>query len=269
MAPAYDKLIAVDLDGTLLQPDNTITGENLSAVREAERHGAIVVVVTGRPYVSADSIARRFDLPKGPLVSFNGAVIRQPRGGKLLFQRLVPADLTMEVVEECIGHNLHLHFYLDDELFVSQYDDWARLYCERTEMSCRAVADMRDFAGKEAIKLLVVDRPETIDGYFQVYSRRWQHRLYVTRSMAEYIEFLSPQASKGHALDWLIDYYQVDRAKTLAIGDALNDLPLLERAGAAVAMPAAGEELKAVAQFVPPNQETGVAAAINWFLARR
>jgi Cof subfamily protein (haloacid dehalogenase superfamily) len=262
------KLIAVDLDGTLVGPDNSVSPENIAAIRRAVRRGALVVIVSGRPYVSVDGVARSVGLTRVPLVAFNGAVIRWPNGGAVLRRCCVPADLASEVVQECQREKLHLHYYLGDQLYVSQYNHWARVYCERNAMSCREVRDMGRFSGKEPVKLLVVDRPERIQELLELYQRRWQDRLYVTRSMREYLEFLSPKVSKGRALDWLIEFYDLRREGIMAIGDSLNDLPLLEHAGHPVAMPGSDEQLQRIARFVPPEQSTGVAAAIDWFLAQ-
>lgn len=260
------RLIAVDLDGTLMAPDNSVSPENVEAIEHAIRRGATVTIFTGRPYVAADTVAHKIGLPSVPLVAFNGAVIRQPNNGEMLRSFCVPSDLAEEVVEQCRRDRLHLQYYLDDQLYVTAYNDWVRIYCERNEMTCEVVPDMRKFAGREPVKLLGIDEPKRIDQVFEQYQKRWDGRLYVTRSMPEYVELLSPQVSKGIALDWLIEFYGIDRKNTLAIGDSLNDVPMLERAGHAAVMPDSARELKALSQFIPPEQGTGVAAAIEWFL---
>jgi hydroxymethylpyrimidine pyrophosphatase-like HAD family hydrolase len=135
-------------------------------------------------------------------------------------------------------------------------------------MDCRVEPDMRTFAGREPIKLLVVDYPDRIRELLPKCQARWRDRLYVTRSMPEYLEFLSARVSKGRALDWLIDYFALGRDHTLAIGDSMNDLPLLQQAGHAAAMPHSEADVKRCAQFVPKDSSTGVAAAIDWFLSR-
>jgi len=260
------RLIAVDLDGTLMAPDNSVSAENIAAIEQAIGLDVAVVIFTGRPYVAADTVARKLGLPSLPLVAFNGAVIRWPNNGEMLRSFCVPADLAEEVVQQCMSDQLHLHFYLDDKLYVTADNHWSREYCDRNEMTCEVEPDMRRFAGGEPVKLLGVDKPERIDGLYEQYRQRWHGRLYVTRSMPEYVELLSPQVSKGIALDWLIEFYGLDRDDTLAIGDSLNDVPMLERAGYAAAMPDSVEELRQLAQFTPSEQRTGVAAAIEWFL---
>lgn len=261
-----DKLIAIDLDGTLIAPDNTISAENIAAIRRAERLGAAVIVVTGRPYVSADAVAARVGLPRVPVVGFNGALIRWSRGGPELACTCLAADVSCEIVEVCLRAQLHLHYYLDDRLYVSQNNERARRYCERNGMSCLEEPDMRRFSGQQPLKLLVIDEPGNIGRLLEEALQRWDHRVYVTRSMPEYLEFLSPQVSKGRALDWLLEFYGVPRERSLAIGDSMNDLPLLEHAGVSVAMPGADDELKRLAHFIPSSAACGVAEAIDWFL---
>jgi len=267
-ASTIKKLIAVDLDGTLIAPDNSISTENTTAIRDAGRRGAAVVIVTGRPYVSADAVARRVGLPAIPLVAFNGALIRWTDGGEILRSCCVPADLAAEVVDECLYQHLHLQYYLGDEMYVTHLNYWAKLYCERNGMNCQVAPDMRSFRGRHPLKLLVIDQPNRINELLPRYRERFKDRLYVTRSMAEYLEFVSPEVSKGHALDWLIEFYGIARVDTMAIGDSMNDVPLLEHAGHAAAMPNGDDDLKRIANFVPPEQSTGVAAAINWFLKK-
>ncbi len=267
-AASAKKLIAVDLDGTLIGPNRTISSENVAAMQRAVRFGAAVVLATGRAYVSADGVARRVGLPPIPIMAFNGAVIRWNNGGEILSSCCLPADTAAEVVEEGRDQQLHMHYYLDDEMYVNQDNHWARSYCQRAGMECTVVPDLRDFAGCEPIKLLVIDDPDKIKVLVPKYQDRWKGRLYVTRSMPEYLEFLSPHVSKGHALNWLIDFFGLGRDDTLAIGDSMNDLPLLRHAGHAAAMPHSDADVKDCAQFVPADQATGVAAAIDWFLER-
>ena len=266
MHRSIDKLIAIDLDGTLLGPDNRIAADNIAAIRRAEQQNAAVVVCTGRPYVSADRIVCRIGLPEVPLIAFNGALIRWPCGGQVLYRCPVPADVAAEVVDECRSRDLHLNYYLDDQLYVTHDGPWARLYCQRVGMECKTVPDMRQFGGREPFKLLVADDPARIRDLVPQWRARWSTRLYITRSMPEYLEMLSPHASKGQALLWIAQFFGVDRQRTLAIGDAPNDLPLLQQAGFGAAMPDGDDQLKELADFVPDDQATGVAAAIDWFL---
>jgi Cof subfamily protein (haloacid dehalogenase superfamily) len=267
-ATHVDKLIAIDLDGTLIVGEDAISDENIAAIHRAGRHGAAVIIVTGRPYVSADAVASRVGLPPVPLVGFNGAMIRWSRGGAPLTNTCLAAEVAEEIVNQCLLQGLHLQYYLDDQMYVSQDNERVRRYCQRNGMQYIEEPDLRRFAGQQPLKLLVIDHPTRIGQLLNDARQCWDDRIYVTRSMPEYLEFLSPQVSKGLALDWLLDFFDLPRERSLAIGDAMNDLPLLQHAGVPVAMPHADQDLKRIAHFVPASIENGVAEAIDWFLAQ-
>lgn len=129
-----DKLIAIDLDGTLIAGEDVISDDNIAAIHRAGQQGAAVIIVTGRPYVSADAVASRVGLPPVPLVSFNGAMIRWSRGGAPLTNTCLAADVAAEIVDQCLLQGLHLQYYLDDQMYVSQDNEQVRRYCQRNGM---------------------------------------------------------------------------------------------------------------------------------------
>ena len=97
--PPVDKLIAIDLDGTLVAPDNSISPANIEAIQRASARGAAVIIVTGRPYLSPNAVAGRVGLPVVPVVSFNGALIRWSGGGPTLFSSCLAAELSSEATQ--------------------------------------------------------------------------------------------------------------------------------------------------------------------------
>jgi hydroxymethylpyrimidine pyrophosphatase-like HAD family hydrolase len=153
-------------------------------------------------------------------------------------------------------------------MYVTRMSHWALLYCRRAAMGATPAGDLRRFHGSSPLKLLAVDQPEKIARLLPHYQERWGEQAYITVSMAEYLEFMNPTVSKGAALRWLADHFAVELSQTLAVGDQLNDLPLLETAGHAAAMPAGDPRLREFADFVPSQQHAGVAEALDWFLAK-
>jgi Cof subfamily protein (haloacid dehalogenase superfamily) len=263
-----NKLIALDLDGTLLdEADLRISPENLAAIDRAREAGALVAIVTGRPYRSALAVIGQLTL-RAPIVAFNGAVIRMPDFGEILFEKLMPADLAEEVVQECVNRRLHLQYYLGDEMYVPRRSALSLLYDRRAGIPSTPAGDLRFFNGQEPVKLLIVDKPEVITELTAEFQARWGDRLYVTRSMDEYVEFMNRDVSKGHALAWLAERFNIAPECTMAAGDRMNDLPLLKAAAYAVTMPDAEDAMKAQADFVAGNQATGVAEGIEWFLGK-
>ncbi len=259
------KLVAIDLDGTLL-PDNRNTApENLAAIREAEAQGVIVVICTGRPYPSADAVATRLGLTNNPIISYNGAVVRMPNAGELIFSQPVPADLAAQVVQDCVEQQLQVHYFLDDVMYVPRVSAGARIYSSRSGIKPVPVGDLRQFAGTSPTKILVYAPPEVVRELRPEFERRYQGKLYVTTSMPEYLEFLHPEVSKGNALRALAEQYGVAMDQVMAIGDLLNDLSMIELAGIGVAVARADEALKARADYVTTSSKQAVAEAINRF----
>jgi len=255
----------VDLDGTLL-PDNHITSPgNLQAIKRAVGQGIVVAICTGRPYCSADEVAQRLGLVETPIVSFNGAVIRMPGGGQILRSLALEPEIAQEIVNDCVQQRLHLHYYLDDLMYVTRPSKWAWRYYRRTGVVPVPAGDLRKFAGQRPTKLLVVDEPAKIAQILPAAEERYAGRVYVTSSMPQYCEFLPPQATKAEALRCLADRYGLSLDQTMAIGDGLNDLPMIQSAGVGVAVADANRTLQQAADYITESRTDGVAEAIGMF----
>ncbi|MCD6362098.1 MAG: HAD family phosphatase [Armatimonadetes bacterium] len=260
--PEDIKLVAIDLDGTLLNDDLVVAPRTAEAVRAAADLGVIVAIATGRMHVSAEPFALELGLD-APIISYNGAMIRRAREIEPLWQLPVPADLAAEVVELCVRERLDLLYFLGDGILVSRYDRWPRRYFARTGVQARPYGDLRRLAGNEPIKLLIMDEPEPTRERYDVFVREYGDRLHVTISLPDHLELLHHEVSKASALKRLAEMLGLQMAQVMAIGDNLNDLEMIRAAGVGVMMRTAGEELRAEADFVPDSGEAGVAEAIE------
>lgn len=260
------KLIALDLDGTLVHDATRISEANLQAVRRAMERGVTVAIATGRMHSSAEVFVSRLGLQGTPLISYNGAMVRVPGAAAPLLHVPVPADLAAEVLQHAVDEWYHLNYFLDDVLYVTHMDHWSWLYHRRTGNFPVLAGDLRKLAGTTPTKLLIAARPQEVPALLAREQALFGDRLYVTRSMPEYIEFLNPEASKGAALRWLAGHLGLERENVMAMGDMLNDLPMIEWAGTGVAMPEAEELVRAAADFIPDSAEEGVAEAIAKFV---
>jgi Cof subfamily protein (haloacid dehalogenase superfamily) len=259
------RLIGIDLDGTLVTGSHTVSEANVAAINAARQRGIAVAIATGRPHVSAEQFALRLGLTGVPIISFNGALIRLPGQAEPMFSAPVPADLAAEIVQHCVQTRRHLHYYLGDDMYVPQVSHFARLYLNRTGIPPLPVGDLRRFDGREPIKLLACAPPQEVPAILAQDQARWGDRLIVTRSMPEYVEYLSPLAGKGKALHWLAGHLGLGVEQTMGMGDMLNDLELVEMAGVGIAMAQAQDEVKAAATYVTESGPEGVAEAIEKF----
>ena len=260
------QLIATDLDGTLLHTSHDISGANMDAMKAAVAAGITVCIATGRSHASAAQFARRLGLDDSLIISYNGAMVRRCNDDEPMLHTTVPADSAEAIVRHCLANRWYLHYFLNDTLYVTHISRWGRLYTARTGDVPIPVGDLRRFDGSSPTKLLIADEPATIATIFPRERELWQPDLFVTHSMPEYIEYLNSRATKGTALAWLSSHLNINPANTMALGDRLNDLPMLRQAGIAVAMPSGCEEVRREADYVPASDHEGVAEALSHYL---
>lgn len=261
------RLAAIDLDDTLLGPDHLISARNARAVRALAARGVTCVIASGRMHEATLRFGEELGLD-APVISYNGAMVKQPRTGDVWHHVRVPAGPAAEVVEFCAERGLHLNYYLNDHLYVAQRTSWAELYLKQTGSPMEVAGDLRRFAGSEPTKLILIDSPRTTDVLMERFRQRFGAALYITKTNPEYLEFMNPAASKGAALELVARRLDVPREQVIAFGDGANDLPMIRWAGLGVAMGTAREEVREAADRVaPPYDEDGLGLFIEELLA--
>jgi len=239
------RLLAVDLDGTLISVDLQLDPRDVEAVRRAEASGIRVVACTGRPFPGALPWVERLGL-QSPLVCYQGAQVRTPDGAMLL-DHGVPHDLAMEVVRFCRERDLHVQAYRDDEMIVERDRPEAQQYARHAGMAVHVVGDLDRGMSATTPKLVIVAAPDVVDHTLPDVRERWQGRLYVATSLPTYIEITNPNADKRQALSWLCKRFGIPEEATVAVGDGRNDQPMIEWAGRGYAVEGAAPEVLAAA----------------------
>ena len=115
------KLLALDLDGTLIGLDLTISDKTKSAIAQLMSLGIIVTIATGRMFQSARPFAQELNI-ESPIICYEGAMIADPASAEVLWHKPVPLELARRVIEIATNHNLHVNAYLDDELYVFVFE---------------------------------------------------------------------------------------------------------------------------------------------------
>lgn len=226
-----------------------------------------VVLATGRMHHSAEAFAADLGLLGEPVISYNGAMVRLAGTAETLWHEPVPTHLARRLLDQAVTEGRLIHYYVDDVMYVTRASRGALIYRRRTGSRPVPVGDVRRLADQPPTKILLVDEPAVIDELLRRDQAAYGDELYVTRSLPEYVEYLSRQASKGAALRVVREYLGLPREQVMACGDMLNDIPLLEEAGIAVAMAHSLEEVRAAADYVTAPGLEGVAEAIEkWVL---
>ncbi|SDF62979.1 Cof-type HAD-IIB family hydrolase [Sporolituus thermophilus] len=260
------KLIAVDLDDTLLDNSLAVSARAREAIAQAVAQGITVTVATGRMYRSALPYARQLGLDV-PLITYNGALIKAALSGEVLLHRPLAEDVAHEVLAFSRQRGWYIQVYLDDVLYVTELNERALYYETIAGVKAVPVGDrLYDLPGAPT-KLLVMAEPADILRIQEEVQARFGDRLYAVVSKPNYLEMVHPAVNKGAALAFLAEMLGISRDEVMAIGDSHNDLDMLEYAGFGVAMGNASERVKAVAQAVTRgNDEDGVAEAIEKIL---
>jgi len=266
------KLLVVDIDGTLLGKDGTISAEDREALARAGDSGTRVSLSTGRVTQACLGIIDQLSLG-GYHIFFDGALVSNLEKGEEVYVRPISEELVRQVVDFAHLKEIDFDLFSAGRFFVER-ETWATDIRREFFGLQPTIVDFSKLWPKERIikGTLMVRSPEE-RAKADSFSLHFKNSLSfsVTKTPAypgvDFINVVAPGVSKGKALEALASFLKIPLSEVIAIGDGANDVSLLSRAGLAVAMGNAADELKAVADYVTLDVEhSGVAAAINRFL---
>jgi Cof subfamily protein (haloacid dehalogenase superfamily) len=261
------RLVALDLDGTLIGDDLILRPRVRSAVAAAQAAGVAVTIVTGRMFAAARPFARELAV-EGPIVCYQGAAIFDVSSGVVLRQTTVKPDVARDTLQWAHDHGVHAQCYADDALYVEQINQFSKRYTALARVEPVVVPSLRAaFAERPTIKIVLVDDADRSEQHLVALSALLGARAYLTRSHVDFVEVVDPAVNKGEALAFVAQRHGVPLDETLAVGDAWNDVPLLDAAAIGVAMGSAPPELRAHADhLVADVAHDGVAEAIERYV---
>lgn len=268
------KLIAIDLDGTLLKSDHmTMPPENIKAMERAIKKGIHVVPATGRTLYDIPEFLREFPGIKYMITS-NGSELRNVETEDVLFSSPVPLEKAFEVLAAAVENHVYTEVYSGGKAYVqrslrseklekSPMFSLFRLLSKRDEKESLAEFISQNPAPVEKIELLA----ESADASKAVTEKLKNLNLTVTTSGMNSVEVTNFGTSKAVGLKYLCGLLNIKSEEVLAIGDSMNDKEMLDWAGISAVVENADEELKANASFITrSNDECGVAFAIEKYL---
>lgn len=261
------RLVAFDLDGTLVAEDLTIRPRVRAAVARMQQAGIAGCIVTGRMFRSAKPFVDMLGFT-APVVCYQGAAVVDPASGTFIRHTPLPNEQALELESYARNNGLHLQLYADDRYYCEERDGYAQMYERISGVAPVVVSSLRQtFASRDATKAVIIAEPEILAGQLDQVRELFGRRAYVTRSIPWFLEVTNSAVNKGKALEFVASRLGVPMEHTLAIGDSWNDEPLLRVAGFGVAMGSAPEELRAVADAVVDDVEhDGVAEALERYV---
>ena len=272
-APEFPiRLIALDIDGTLVDDELTIGERTIPAVRAAMERDVAVSIVTGRMVSSGLKFAETLGLT-GPVVGYQGALIRampdltaEPRRlGKLLLHTPLPGPVAQEIIAWTREHGLDPHLNHLERFVVRADDPLADDYSAFMGHRAELTDDLLAWAARHpATKVMAVADPPIPTEVAPLAREQFRGRADVTISHPRYLEFVAPGVSKGRAIRWLARRLHVPLGATLAVGDQWNDLEMIAEVGHGAAMPTAPAGVQAVARYIAaPVADEGPARLIE------
>ena len=259
------KLIALDLDDTLLMPDCTIPDEVVSVLRAAAGRGVDVVIATGRIYPSAKLYAGR--VGSGcPIICYNGAMIRRI-GEKPLYTEQLDPGLMHRIALFCKERDLYLQMYDQDDIVVEKICE-ATLADPDAEMTeIRVIRDLTKAELAPSPKMMILDDPGKIVSIERELKHDFGEELYIAASKDYLLEMMPKGVSKKNSLARYAQSRGIRREEVMACGDNTNDIEMVEWAGTGVAVANAVPQLKAAAAYVAVQERSyGVAEAVKRFV---
>jgi Cof subfamily protein (haloacid dehalogenase superfamily) len=228
-----------------------------------------VIVVTGRMFRSVRPYLEQAGLPD-PVVCYQGAVVADPATGEFLRHVPIVREVALEAIDAVGAAGFHINCYVDDLLYVAAVTPEARAYADFQDLEIHAVGDLSAWLEDDPTKLVAVGDPEALDRLKLELKPRFDRRLYISKSLPYFLEFASPDVSKGSGLDFAAARLGIASVRTVGFGDGENDIELLEWCGYGVAVANAHEQVLASANLVCPSvEDEGVAQVIEAYLDSR
>lgn len=262
------KMVALDLDDTLLNSELKISSACVNAVQKARQKGVIITLSTGRMFKSALPYAKQLGIDV-PIITYQGAWVKNSLSGEELYYQPVPKELACQVMTYFKQQKIHYHSYYNDELCVEELSaeaiDYARLAGVNAQLHRDLIADL-DCC--DAMKIMAISQNEPqLLAMEKELNANFAGQLYITRSKPFYLEVMDRKVGKALALELIASHYRIKRAEVMAIGDSFNDLDMIKWAGLGIAMGNAIEAVKEAADFVTlSNDEEGVNEALQRFV---
>ncbi len=260
------RLIALDLDDTLLREDLTISERTCSALLSAQAQGVTIALVSGRPTGSILKYAQqlRMDEFGGYIISFNGAMATECTTGNIFFERCLTRDNIHLLYDLSVAYGVYIHSYLDDNIITAKSNPYTAIECKLTGMNIIETDDFKSSMNRDAIKVILLETPEILKDLSVKLAPVINGRMNMSITKPYFLEFMDNGIDKGHGLRLLLEWLKISSEETIAIGDSYNDIEMLRLAGLGICMANGPDEVRAVADHITAsNMEDGVAKVVE------
>ncbi len=266
------KLIALDIDGTLLNSNKELTPHTRYALIEAQMQGKRIIIASGRHPVGVVPLANDLMLGRygGFIMAFGGGKIIDCTTGKTVVSKLFPKEYLPDIVGVLKDSNITVMVHDERKIFANnRVNDYTYVERDILKMDMIAVDDFISAVNFDINKILLAGEPDELDKYQEILSKRYDGLLDVYKSAPYFLEIMPFGVSKGSMLPLLLEKLGVNKDELIAFGDNYNDMTMIGYAGFGVAMSNGEEEVKKIANYVcESNDDDGIAKTLEKFVLK-
>ena len=262
------KMLVLDMDDTLLTDDHRISEINKEALRKAQELGVYVVLASGRPTPAMTAFAAELNLAHydSYILAYNGAVIMSMKDNSILFEQSLTKEEIHRLYDFSVAHKVHIITYIDGQIVSETNSPYIDIEKNITGMPFYNVTDFKEAVHSSAIKCILLEEPTYLKEVEALLKAEMPDKSVAT-SKPYFLEVTHHGIDKAESLKRLAAKLNIKQAEIIAVGNAGNDLSMVEYAGLGVWVDNVTPELRDKANFiVASNNNNGVAEVVERFI---
>lgn len=264
------KLIALDMDGTLLNSDKAISEENKQAIAKAREAGVTVVLASGRPLEGMQGKLDELNIhsDKDFVLFYNGSMVKNVGTNEIIHQQIIDGKAAKLVARKAKELGAYVHAFSQVHgLITNEKNPYTDIEANINGLNVREINFESLEDDHPIIKAMMVAEPSKLTEVIAALPSEMREEFTVVQSAPFFLEFLNPASNKGIGVAAIAEYLGIQPEEVICMGDAENDHHMLKYAGLGIAMANAMEETKQIADYITAsNDEHGVAKAIEKFV---
>lgn len=264
------KLIAIDMDGTLLNSKKELTKETKDALIAARKKGVYIVLASGRPTEGIMSFVNELELNSDDdyVLSYNGCLVQKTKSKEIISNTTLTGKELKYLYGISKELNLNIHAFSEKRgLITPKHSKYTYVEAELNGIDI-SIVDFDTVPDDEIIvKVMMIDEPSILDAGMKHLPKEVYDIFSIAKSTPYFLEFFNKESNKFVGVSKLAEYLGIKNEEVITIGDAMNDFPMIEQAGLGIAMGNAVDKIKEVSKYITDtNDNNGVAKAVEKFI---
>lgn len=263
------KLIAIDMDGTLLREDKTISEHTKSIIEQAKKQGVKIVLASGRPLEGLEPYLDELGLTSADdyVICYNGAIVQNVATREIISRTTLDGQDLKDLYQVSKELQVNIHAFSRAGCITPVMTKYSKLEGNMNDIPVH-ITDFNEVLDDETIiKIMFIDEPEVLQKAIDRLPEELYNKYTIVRSAPYFLEFLNKKVNKGEGVRALAMHLGINQEEIMCFGDAGNDWHMIEFAGMGVAMGNAFPEIKEIANYITEtNENDGVACAIKKFV---